>query len=137
MTSEQFLLALRRFVARRGKPNEIISDNVPHLKVTKNTRDILWENVISDPSIHTYLNNERIKWFFIIELSPWMGGFYERLIGIASRSLRKSIGKLSLSSSQRQTILSEVEAIANTRPLTYVDNELKPRKSPHQWISYP
>ena len=128
MKSEQFLLALRRFVARRGKPNEIISDYGPHFKVTKNTIDILWENVISDPSIHTYLNNERMKWSFIIELSPWMGGFYERPIGITRRSLRKSIGKLSLSSSQLQTILSEVEAIVNTRPLTYVDNELIPRK---------
>ena len=54
MTSEQFLLALRRFAARPGKPNEIISDNAPHFKVTKNTIDILWENVISNPSIHTY-----------------------------------------------------------------------------------
>ena len=59
-----------------------------------------------------------------------MGGFYERLIGITKRNqiLRKSIGKLSLSSSQLQTILSEVEAIVNTRSLTYVDSELKPRK---------
>ena len=52
MTLEQFLLALRRFVARRGKSNEIILDNAPHFKVTKNTIDILWENIISDPSIH-------------------------------------------------------------------------------------
>ena len=98
MASEKCLLALRRFVARGGKPNEIISDNAPHFKVIKNTIDILWKNVISGPSIRTYLNNERIKWSFITELSPWMGGFYERLVGITKRSLRKSIGKLSLSS---------------------------------------
>ena len=113
MTSEQSLLALRRFVACRGKPNEIISDNAPHFK--KNTIDNLWGNVISDPSIHTYLNNERIKWSFIIGLSPGMGEFYERLIGITKGSLRKSIGKLSLTSSQLQTVLSVVEAIVNTR----------------------
>ena len=62
MVSEQFWLALRRFVARPRKPNEIISDNAPHFQVTKNT-------------IHTCLDNERIKRSFIIELSPWMGGF--------------------------------------------------------------
>ena len=38
MTSEQYLLALRRFVACRRKPNEIMSDNATHFKVTKNSR---------------------------------------------------------------------------------------------------
>ena len=128
MTSEQFLLALRVIVTSRGKPNEMILDNAPHFKVTKNTIDILWENVISNLSTHTYLNNERIKWTLILELSPWIEGFYARIIGITKTSLRKSIGKLSLTSSQLQTALSEVEAIVNTIPLTYVDNELKPRK---------
>ena len=106
----------------------MILDNAPHFKVTKNTIDILWENVISNLSTHTYLNNERIKWTLILELSPWIEGFYARIIGITKTSLRKSIGKLSLTSSQLQTALSEVEAIVNTIPLIYVDNELKPRK---------
>ena len=128
MTSEQFLLALRRFVARRGKLNEIISINAPRFKVTKNTAAIIWENVISDRSIHPYLKNERIKWSFITELSPWIGGLYERLIGITKRSFRKSSSKLSLTSLQLQTVLSVVKTIVNTRPLTYVDNEFKSRK---------
>ena len=34
MTPEQFLYALRRFIARRGKPHHIISDNAPQFKVT-------------------------------------------------------------------------------------------------------
>ena len=36
MTAEQFLLALRRFIARRGKPTEIILDNAPQFKLAKN-----------------------------------------------------------------------------------------------------
>ena len=54
-----------------------------------------------------------------------MGGFYERLVGITKMSLRKSIGRVSLTSSQLQTILTEVEPIINTRPLAYVDNHLE------------
>ena len=57
-----------------------------------------------------------------------MGRFYERLVGIRKMSLRKSIGKLSLASSRLQIVLSEVAAIANTSPLVYVENELKPQK---------
>ena len=57
-----------------------------------------------------------------------MGQFYGRLIEITKRSLRKSIDKLSLTSSQFQTDLSEVEAIVKIRRFAYVDNKLKPRK---------
>ena len=54
-----------------------------------------------------------------------MGGFYERLVGITKMSLRKSIGRVSLTSSQLQTILTEIKAVINTRPLVYVDNNLE------------
>ena len=53
-----------------------------------------------------------------------MGKFYERLVGTTKISLRKSIGRMSLTSSQLQTILTEIEALINTRPLVYVDNDL-------------
>ena len=75
------------------------------------------DSLVGDPSVHSYLSDQRIKWSFIIELSPWMGGFYERLIGM---SLRTSIGRVNLTSSQLQTMLTEVEAVINTRPLVYV-----------------
>ena len=89
----------------------------------KKTLDILWKSIISDPSIHTYLNKERIKWSVIR-----MGGFYERFVGITKMSLKKSIVKLSLTNSQPQTVLSGVKAILNTRSLIHTDTGLKPRK---------
>ena len=36
MTAEQFLAALCRFITRRSEPDQIILDNAPHFKATKN-----------------------------------------------------------------------------------------------------
>ena len=56
-----------------------------------------------------------------------MGGFYERLISITKMALKKSIGKFCLTSIQLQTILPEIEAVVNSRPLVYVNNEVERR----------
>ena len=117
--------ALHRYVARRSKPGQIILDNAPNFKGTKNEVDMAWEKVVDDPSVHSYLSDLRIKWSFIIELSPWMGVFYKRLVGITKMSLRKGIGMVSLTSSQLQTILTKIEELIKTRPLVYVDNNLE------------
>ena len=42
VTTEQFLLGLRRFMARRGKPKQTIVDNVLQFKVTGTAVDKAW-----------------------------------------------------------------------------------------------
>ena len=120
MTAEQFLLCLRRFIATRGKPKQIISDNASQFKVVKSTVEDAWELSTTSPDTQSYLANEGIKWSFTIKLAPWMGGFYERLIGLVKQSLRKSIGKICLTMVQLETVVKEVEAVVNSRPLVYV-----------------
>ena len=46
MTVEHFLLALRRFIARRGKPTQIVLDNAPQFKLTKTANDKDWKETI-------------------------------------------------------------------------------------------
>ena len=82
MAAEHFLEAFRSFIARRGKPNKISSDNATSFKASKNTVNIAWNNNTRDREVHSCLSENRIEWKFIIEASPWMGGFYERLVGI-------------------------------------------------------
>ena len=53
-----------------------------------------------------------------------MGGFYERLVGLTKRALRKTIVKQSLTEKQLVTVLTEVEAVINSRPLSYVDGDI-------------
>ena len=52
-------------------------------------------------------------------------GFYERLVGVTKMALKKSIGKLRLTSLQLQTTLAEIEATLNSRPLIYINDDLK------------
>jgi len=59
-----------------------------------------------------------------VELAPWMSGFYERLVGLTKRALRKTIGTKCLSQIQLITVLTEVEAVVYSRPLVYVEDDI-------------
>ena len=51
---------------------------------------------------------EGIKWSFTTALAPWQGGFYERLVGMAKRSLRKATGRKRFTLDQIVTLLTEI-----------------------------
>ena len=79
---------------------------------------------MTDKEVSEFVAYQGIQWKFIIELAPWMGGFYERLIGLTKRALKKTIGKKCLTERQLATILTEAEAVLNSRPLVYVDDDI-------------
>ena len=60
------------------------------------------------------------KWKFIVPLSPWFGGWWERLIRSIKTDLRKTVGARCLTRGELETTLHEVEACVNSRPLTFV-----------------
>ena len=55
-----------------------------------------------------------------MERSPWWGGFYERLVKGVKTPLKKIFAKAMLDAEQLTTILAEIEAQLNSRPLTYL-----------------
>ncbi|MCG7879158.1 MAG: reverse transcriptase domain-containing protein [Candidatus Thiodiazotropha endolucinida] len=124
MSTNAFLNCFRRFIASRGTPNEIVCDNAMHFKLASETTELIWRDIIRCDEVQSYSSSQRIKWTFIVELAPWMGGFYERLVGLIKRSLRKAIGRKLLDSDKLNTVLKEAEATVNSRPLVYVGDDI-------------
>ena len=88
-TASAFLRAFKRFASRRGIPECIISDNAKTFKAGSQDLKALKTQVIEAAESQRFLANHGIKWKFITERAPWWGGFYERLIGLVKRRLRK------------------------------------------------
>ena len=65
-----------------------------------------------------------VEWRFIPKRAPWYGGFWERLIGLTKMSLKKILGRAFVTLPMLQTLIVEIEAVLNDRPLTYVSSDL-------------
>lgn len=120
LTATTFVRCLRKFVARRGVPSLIISDNAKTFKASAKVIKRLYDN----EEVRAHLESNRIDWKFILERAPWWGGFYERMVGTAKRCLRKVLGNAKLNADELLTVLTEVEATLNSRPLTYEYDEV-------------
>ena len=124
LSTPTFILALQRFIARRGRCSEIFSDNAKTFE--KASRDIAaaFRRLRSCPFLKAQFASQGITWHFIPERAPWWGGFWERLVGVVKRPLRTIIGKACLTEAELTTKLIEVEATVNSRPLTHlsIDN---------------
>ncbi|XP_065899351.1 uncharacterized protein [Dysidea avara] len=124
MSAEQFLLCFRRFIARRGIPKQILSDNAKQFETAKSVLNKIWSEVVTSDEVIDFSATKGIEWKFVVNLAPWMGGLYERLVGITKKALRKVIGSRHLSEKQLVTVLAEVETVVNSRPLSYVDDDI-------------
>jgi hypothetical protein len=109
MTAEDFLLAFRRFVARRGLPSEVISDNGSNFLLAR-------QALQAHPEL-------ALKWKLIPQLSPWAGGVYERIVGLVKPAFRRCMGKKILNFAEFSTLLVEIEGTLNSRPITQVSTE--------------
>ena len=118
-TAEEFQHALKEFVARRGTPNLLVSDNAKTFHATSN-----WlKKIKAEEHLFKYMNAQRIDWRFNLSRAPWWGGFFERLVGVMKTSLSKSIGRALLKYNELKDVLLDVECFMNNRPLCYIGDE--------------
>ena len=63
--------------------------------------------------------NKGIKWNWNPPLGSHFGGVFESLIKVAKKTLKSIVGNAGLNDDELQTAIKEVEALMNSRPLTY------------------
>ena len=119
LSVDVFIRCPRRFAARRGLPELIISHNAKTFKAA----DKILSKLFSYPRVKKFLASKRIDWRFNVDRAPWWGGFFERLIQNTKRCLRKTLRNAKLNYDELHTVLVEVEGTLNSRPLTYVSSD--------------
>lgn len=116
LTTDAFIAAFSRFVNRRGRVHELISDNATTFHGAANEmKEIFktWQNSFNTEWIKTNVTN----WKFIPPAAPHMGGLHEAAVKSAKYHLRRVIGSHQLTFEQLTTLLVHVEGCLNSRPL--------------------
>ncbi|XP_073714092.1 uncharacterized protein [Misgurnus anguillicaudatus] len=124
LSASGFINALRRFFAIRGPVKQIRSDcgtnfigAVRELKMNKET---------SSSDLEKYLQQNDCTWIFNPPHASHMGGAWERMVGIARRILDCMLletKSLHLTHEVLVTLMAEVSAIINARPLIPVSSD--------------
>ena len=113
--------AIRRFISRRGHVKEIFSDNGINLVgAEKELKQALKE--LNQDQMMNFHASHGMKWNFNPPAVSHQGGVWERQIRTIRKILCAIMGEQYLKSYQNEeqlhTLMCEVEAIINSRPLT-------------------
>ena len=122
LDTESFINALRRFVSRRGTPEEIRSDNGGNfVKGEKELREAIegW----NQQKIHESLLQKNIKWTFNPPAGSHHGGVWERCIRTVRKVFNALIREQTMDDEGISTLMCEVESIVNGRPITKVSDD--------------
>ena len=82
------------------------------------------DQCLADPKVRHYFTDSRISWHFNPPSAPHMGGYWEAAIKRIKYHIKRALGNVLLSYEEFNTLLTEVEACVNLRPL--VDHSSQP-----------
>lgn len=120
LSTECFLAALRRFMARRGKCSIIYSDNGRNFIGASRVLNEMQAAIMSQQRnefIASSLAEDNIRWNFIPPHAPHWGSIWESSVRSVKLHLRRVIGNAILTVEQMQTLLTQIEAVVNSRPI--------------------
>lgn len=120
LSTDAFLATLQRFVSRRGLPKKIFSDNATNFVGANNELAKLAEifgTEMHQKKLNGFCVQRNIEWSFIPPRSPHLGGIWEAGVKSAKFHLRPILADHKLSYEELATVLAQIEATLNSRPL--------------------
>lgn len=124
MDTDAFINALQRFIARRGEPRLIRSDNGTNfvgaqLELQRALKE--WNQA----KIQDFLHQRDIEWVFNPPAASHMGGVWERQIRTIRNILRGLANQQMLDDEALTTLMCLAESIVNSRPITKVSDDAR------------
>ncbi|XP_035990660.1 uncharacterized protein LOC118562391 [Fundulus heteroclitus] len=122
LDTNTFLMSLRRFISRRGKPFELLSDNGTNF--TGGYRELREAFEAMGPQLKEQLAEQQIEFCFNPPSAPHFGGTWEREVRSVKTALKVVLKEQTVPEAVLRTVLVEVEGILNAKPLGYVSSDV-------------
>lgn len=118
LSSDGFIAAYKRFVARRGIPKTITSDHgLNFTGAARELKELFTQTTQQYQTLAADLATRGTEWKFIPPKAPHFGGKWEAAVKSVKHHLRRIMGKSTLTYEEFTTLLCQVETILNSRPL--------------------
>ncbi|XP_076247963.1 uncharacterized protein LOC143187622, partial [Calliopsis andreniformis] len=122
-TTSAFLAALDRFVARRGIPSCIFSDNGTNFVGADRELQQHCRAVFSAADTHNKCGAMGIQWRFNPPSAPHFGGMQEAGVKSVKHHLKRTLGEFTPTGEEMQTLLCKIEASLNSRPIAPLSDD--------------
>ena len=135
LSTTDFLNAFSRMVATRGRPEEVTSDNGTNfVGADRELRELVL--AMDQEQIADNAASDGIRWNWNLPLRLHFGGVFESLVKVAKKTLKAVVGNAGLTDDELQTAIKEVEALMNSKPLTYegADPRDEPVLTPNHFL---
>ncbi|XP_035233500.1 uncharacterized protein LOC118205321, partial [Stegodyphus dumicola] len=126
LTRAAFIAALKRFIARRGKPSDIFSDNGRNFVGAHRELKAILKSLFKDKckeEIKGYLATEGINLHFNPPSTPHFGGLWEASVKSLKYHLKRVVGKTILTYKEFFTLIVQIESVLNSHPLCPISND--------------
>ncbi|XP_011883306.1 PREDICTED: uncharacterized protein LOC105570566 [Vollenhovia emeryi] len=117
-STDGFLATYRRFSSRRGPAEVLYSDCGTNFVGADTALKKLFKDSSKEfKDLTATLSTKETSWRFNSPSSPHMGGKWEAVVKSIKFHLRRTIGETPLTFEEFSTLLTQIEAVLNSRPL--------------------
>ena len=113
-STRDFLMALKRFSSIRGYPQVIWTDNASQFQAAQKE---LTDVIPNSPNLQAEVAKLGVEWKFTPPYSSHQGGIWESIVKAVKMPFRKVLRRRAVTIEEAQTLLAEIMARLNDRPL--------------------
>ena len=123
-STQEFLNVYRRFTGRRGTCATLSSDcGTNFVGADRELRQLFEQALNTTKEIAHLLANDGTEWKFNPPSAPHFGGLWEAAVKSTKFHLKRIIGESTLTFEEMSTLLTQIEACLNSRPIQPLNDD--------------